>query len=114
MNIVFTGFSTLANNQHEFRVEGQPNLLKEPILAEIGKSHGKTPAQVALRWALQKGMVIIPKSVHRSRIEENFDIFDFKLSNMEMTKVESLDRDWRMLSLDRDSSHPDWPFGADM
>jgi len=113
--IVFTGYSTLANNQHEFRVEGQPNLLEEKILIEIGKSHSKTAAQVALRWALQKGMTIIPKSVRRSRIEENFDILDFQLSNEDMTKIDALGASaWRMLPLDRDAHHPDWPFRVDM
>jgi len=112
--IVFTGYSTLANNQHEFRVEGQPNLLHEPILAEIGENHGKTPAQIALRWALQKGMSILPKSVRRSRIEENFDILDFQLSNFEMARVDNLDKNWRMLPLDRDEQHPDWPFREEM
>jgi aldehyde reductase len=113
-DIVFTSYSTLANNQHEFRVVGQPNLLLEPILIEIGENHGKTPAQVALRWGLQKGMTIIPKSVNRFRIEENFDIFDFYLSNFEMIQIENLDRNWRMLPLDRDDRHPDWPFREEM
>jgi len=112
--IVFTGYSSLANNQHEFRVEGQPNLLQESILIEIGKNHDKTAAQVALRWALQKGMSILPKSVKRSRIEENFDVLDFHLSNADMSKIDTLDRNWRMLPLDRDALHPDWPFGGEM
>jgi len=108
--IVFTGYSTLANNQHEFRVAGQPNLLNEPTLIEIGKSHGKTAAQVALRWALQSGMVVIPKSVKRFRIVQNFDVLDFHLSNMEMARIDGLDINWRILPLDRDDQHPDWPF----
>jgi diketogulonate reductase-like aldo/keto reductase len=108
--IVFTGYSTLANNQHEFRKPGEPNLLHEPILIEIGEKYEKTAAQVALRWALQKGMVIIPKSIRSSRIEENFDILDFGLSESEMARINGLNRNWRMLTLDRDSHHPDWPF----
>lgn len=108
--IVFTGYSTLANNKHEFRVDGQPNLLVEPILIEIGKAHGRTAAQVALRWALQRGQSIIPKSVNRSRIEENFNVLDFHLTNLEMAKIKQLDINWRMLPLDRDADHPYWPF----
>lgn len=112
--IVFTGYSTLANNQHEFRVEGQPNLLNEETLIEIGKDHSKSAAQIALRWALQKGMIVIPKSVRRARIEENFDVLDFDLTKEEMARVDALDRNWRMLPLERDDHHADWPFRVEL
>jgi diketogulonate reductase-like aldo/keto reductase len=67
-----------------------------PELVEIGKGHGKTAAQVALRWDIQHGVVTIPKSVHPRRIEENADIFDFSLTEGEMGVIDSLDRHHRI------------------
>lgn len=64
-------------------------------LKQIGNKHGKTAAQVALRWELQHGVVVIPKSVHRERIAENRDIFDFELSEDEIQTIDALDRDQR-------------------
>jgi diketogulonate reductase-like aldo/keto reductase len=63
-----------------------------PQLAEIGERHGKTAAQVTLRWILQQGIVTIPKSVHAERIRENADVFDFALSDDEMAAIDALDR----------------------
>ena len=66
-----------------------------PLLNEIGKKYGKTPVQVVIRWNLQKGVVVIPKSVHRERIIANADVFDFELSNDEIAKINALDRNER-------------------
>jgi 2,5-diketo-D-gluconate reductase A len=65
-------------------------LLDEPVLAELGRSKNKTPAQVVLRWHLQLGNVVIPKSVTPSRIRENFDVFDFGLDDAEMARITGL------------------------
>lgn len=65
-------------------------------LVEIGAKHGKTPAQVALRWDLQHGVVTIPKSVRRERIISNADIFDFALTPDEMRSIDALDRGERL------------------
>lgn len=61
------------------------------MLKQIADSHGKTTGQVILRWLNQRGVVIIPKSVHKERMEENFNIFDFNLSDDEMARIASLD-----------------------
>lgn len=71
--------------------EGRGGLFENPVLAEIGTAHGKTTAQVMLRWNLQRGVVVIPKSVHRERMEENLDVFNFELSDDEMAKIAALD-----------------------
>lgn len=60
--------------------EGKNNFFQNPILAEIAAKYGKSVAQVALRWNVQRGVVVIPKSVHKERIQENFNIWDFELS----------------------------------
>lgn len=70
--------------------EGRFDIFTHPLLTEIGKKYGKTPAQVALRWNIQRGVVVIPKSTHLSRMEQNFDIWDFTLTEEEMKRITSL------------------------
>lgn len=71
--------------------EGKHNIFAHPILSKIGAKYGKTPAQVALRWNVQRGVVIIPKSVRRERMAENFDIWNFRLTDAEMSEIDTLD-----------------------
>lgn len=71
--------------------EGKNNFFQNPVLVETGKKYGKTAAQTALRFLIQSGVVAIPKSTHRERMEENFQIFDFALTEEEMQKIRVLD-----------------------
>jgi diketogulonate reductase-like aldo/keto reductase len=78
--IVLEGYSPLT---HAWRIN-------DPRLARIGKQYGKTAAQVLIRWAMQKGIPVIPKSVHRERISENADVFDFELAPGHVAEMDSL------------------------
>lgn len=71
--------------------EGRNGLFTNPMLAQIGEKHGKTVAQVALRWLLQSGVIIIPKSTHKERMAENLNLFDFELDAEDMQAIASLD-----------------------
>ena len=71
--------------------EGKNNFFKNPILVEIAAKYGKSVAQVALRWNVQRGVVVIPKSVHKERIQENFNIWDFELSDKDMETISDMD-----------------------
>ena len=71
--------------------EGKHNIFTHPVLTEIGGKYGKTAAQVALRWNAQRSVVIIPKSTHKERMEENMDIWDFSLSDEDMAAINKLD-----------------------
>ena len=71
--------------------EGRKDMFTNPVLTEIGKKYGKTAAQTALRFLLQSGVVIIPKSVHKERMRQNFDLFDFTLTAADMEKIGGLD-----------------------
>ena len=71
--------------------EGRNSLFTNPMLAEIGHKYGKSVAQVALRWLIQRGVIIIPKSTHIERMRQNIDIFDFSLSNDDMAAIATLD-----------------------
>ena len=71
--------------------EGLNDFFHNEVLTEIGKAHGKTLAQTALRFLIQRGVIIIPKSTHKERMQENLDIFDFELSASEMSRIAALD-----------------------
>lgn len=71
--------------------EGKNDYFNNPVLKEIGGKYGKSVAQVALRFLLQSDVVVIPKSVHKNRMEENFNVFDFELTAEDMAKIEGLD-----------------------
>ncbi|MCA5891975.1 aldo/keto reductase [Isoptericola sp. NEAU-Y5] len=80
---------------------GRGAVLADPTIVRIAADHGRTPAQVVLRWHLQRGDVVFPKSVTPSRIEENFALFDFELSAADLADITALDRGERV------GSHPD-------
>lgn len=71
--------------------EGKHNIFTHPVLTAIGQKYGKTAAQVALRWNVQRGVSIIPKSVHCDRIKQNLDIWDFQLTEEDMAQIGTLD-----------------------
>lgn len=72
--------------------EGRGDMFELPELKNIGKKYGKTSAQVILRWHIQRGIAVIPKSTHKERMEENFNVFDFTLSQEDMEIISSLDK----------------------
>lgn len=71
--------------------EGKHGIFTHPLLSEIGEKYGKSAAQVALRWNVQRGVVVIPKSVHKERMEQNIDIWDFMLNEEDMKRIAELD-----------------------
>jgi len=91
---------------------GDRCVLTDPRLAAIGERHGKTNAQVALRWQLQRGVAVVPKSATPERIAQNCDVFDFVLSPAEMADIEAMNEDLRILSIYQPAlkQHPEYPF----
>ena len=74
---------------------GDTNLLNEAIFHELGQKYGKSPAQIILRWHIQMGNLVFPKSTSRAHLQENIDIFDFELSEQEMAEIATLDQEKR-------------------
>lgn len=72
------------------------SLLQDPLLIEIGKRHGKSPAQIVIRWHIQNGLIVIPKSTREERITQNIDVFNFELSADELADISSLNKNERV------------------
>ena len=72
--------------------EGLKGMFTDPVLTAIAAKHGRSVAQVILRWDLQRGVAVIPKSVHRERLAENLDVWDFELDGEDMARIAALDR----------------------
>ncbi|MGP6146822.1 aldo/keto reductase [Jeotgalibaca sp. A122] len=75
--------------------QGKSDLLLHPLLAEIGEKYGKTPAQIVLRWHIDRGSIVIPKSVNPGRIHENFELFDFKLNDEDLAAIAKINLETR-------------------
>lgn len=75
--------------------QGKSNVLEDPVLTKIAEDHNKTVTQVILRWHLQRDIIVIPKSVHEERIAQNIDVFDFTLTEEEMSMIASIDKNQR-------------------
>jgi 2,5-diketo-D-gluconate reductase A len=88
--------------------EGKNNLFTDPTLSAIAETHGKSVAQVVLRWMVQRDVVVIPKSVKRDRMEQNFDLFDFELSDDDMKQIAKLDTGASLFFDHRDPEMVQW------
>ena len=88
--------------------EGRGGLFENPVLTQIGAKYGKTPAQVMLRWHLQRGVVVIPKSTHIERMRENLDVFDFVLTPEDMAAVAALDQRQSAFFSHQDPAMVEW------
>jgi 2,5-diketo-D-gluconate reductase A len=88
--------------------EGRNNLFTDPLLTEIAEAHGKSVAQVVLHWLIQRGVVVIPKSVRPERMAENLDVFDFALTDEQIRRIATLDTDESLFFDHRDPEMVSW------
>jgi 2,5-diketo-D-gluconate reductase A len=88
--------------------EGKNDLFTNPTLSDIGAAHGRSVAQVVLRWLAQRGVVVIPKSVRLERLRENIDVFDFELTDEEMARIAALDTGGSLFFDHRDPAMVSW------
>ncbi len=88
--------------------EGRGGTFDHPVIAGIAARHGKTPAQVMLRWHIQRGVVVIPKSTHKERMAENFQVFDFALTAGEMEAIAALDKGESAFFSHQDPAMVEW------
>lgn len=108
--IILTAYSPLGSPKRPWVTAEDPVLMEDPKVLAIAKKYKKTPAQVLIRYQIQRGHIVIPKSVTKGRIISNIEVFDFELTADDVKTLNSLDCNGRICPMDFDSSHPDWPF----
>jgi len=118
-NIVMTAYSPLGSRDRPWGKPDEPCVLDDPTLSNIGKKYNKSVAQVCVRWQIQRGISVIPKSTNASRIKQNSEVFDFELSEDDMKTINSCNKPWRACcptivkngeTIERDAHHPLYPF----
>jgi len=109
-DITFTAYSPLGAPQRPWAKDDDERLLDDAKLKEVAQKHGKSPAQILIKYQLQRGCICIPKSVTPSRIEENFNIFDFELSPEDIAYIDTFNCNGRFLLLEWIKDHPHYPF----
>ncbi|XP_024436481.2 aldo-keto reductase family 1 member C15 [Desmodus rotundus] len=113
-DIVLVAYSALGSQRDPNWVEkDSPFLLEDPILNAIAKKYNRSPGQVALRYQVERGVVVLAKSFNEKRIKENFQIFDFELSPEDMKTIDGLNRNFRFLKLLIAVDHPYYPFSEE-
>lgn len=117
--IVLTAFSPLGSPDRPWAKPDEPSLLEDPKVVDIAKKYNKTAAQVLLKFGVQRGIVVIPKSVNPARIEQNWDILDFEMSQEDIDMIMTFDCNGRLVcpytpeGKFRDAAAPHFPFLAE-
>ena len=88
--------------------EGRGGLFEDPVLTEIAQKYGKSTAQIILRWHIQRGIVVIPKSAHKTRMAENLNVFDFALTQADMERISALDKEQSAFFSHSDPATVEW------
>jgi len=111
--ISVTAYSPLGSPDRPWAAADAPVLMQHPTVLAIAKAHNKTAAQVLIAFQIQRGFICIPKSVTKSRIESNINVFDFTLSAEDLASLEAMDCNGRVVDHIWVKDHPYWPFGTE-
>ncbi|XP_031754419.1 aldo-keto reductase family 1 member C15-like [Xenopus tropicalis] len=110
-DIVLVAYGVLGSTRDKKWIDqSTPFLLENAVLNAIAKKHNCTPAHVAMRYLLQRGVVVLAKSFNPARIKENFKVFNFQLDDEDMKTIDEINRDLRYLDITAWSDHPKYPF----
>lgn len=111
--ITVTAYSPLGSPGRPWAPADEVSLLEDSVVKAIAKKYNKTPAQILIRFPAERNVVVIPKSITSSRIIENFQIFDFKLSDEDMKSLLGLNKNWRGFGIEWASNHKDFPLNTE-
>ncbi|XP_005386910.1 PREDICTED: prostaglandin-E(2) 9-reductase-like isoform X2 [Chinchilla lanigera] len=110
-DIALVAYCALGTSRDERWVDpASPVLLEDPVLCAMAKKHQRSPAQIALRYQMQRGVVVLAHSLNENRIKENMQVFEFQLTSEDMKILDGLDRNFRYNTADYLAGHPNHPF----
>ncbi|XP_070458067.1 aldo-keto reductase family 1 member C23 [Equus przewalskii] len=112
-DIVLVAYSALGSQREHWIDQSSPVLLEDPVLCAMAKKYKRTPALIALRYQLQRGVVVLAKSYNEKRIKENVQAFGFQLTSEDMKVLDGLNRNLRYVTLEMFAGHPEYPFSDD-
>nr|XP_044618395.1 aldo-keto reductase family 1 member C23 isoform X1 [Equus asinus] len=112
-DIVLVAYSALGTQREHWIDHSSPVLLDDPVLCAMAKKYKRTPALIALRYQLQRGVVVLAKSYNEKRIKENVQAFGFQLTSEDMKVLDGLNRNLRYVTLEIFAGHPEYPFSDD-
>ncbi|XP_003410650.1 prostaglandin-E(2) 9-reductase-like isoform X1 [Loxodonta africana] len=113
-DIVLVAYSALGSSRNKKWVDqSSPVLLDDPVLGALAKKHKRTPALIALRYQLQRGVVALAKSYNEKRIKENMQVFEFQLTSEDMRLLDGLNRNVRYITAEFGIGHPNYPFSEE-
>ncbi|XP_071475799.1 aldo-keto reductase family 1 member C4-like isoform X2 [Marmota flaviventris] len=110
-DIVLVAYGALGTQRYKECVDqNSPVLLDDPVLGALAKKHKRSPALIALRYQLQRGVVVLAQSLKENEIKENIQVFDFELTEEDMKVLDGLNRNFRYVAMQSMSDHPNYPF----
>eukprot|EP00745_Piridium_sociabile_P002293 TRINITY_DN114014_c0_g1_i1.p1 TRINITY_DN114014_c0_g1~~TRINITY_DN114014_c0_g1_i1.p1 ORF type:complete len:322 (-),score=75.99 TRINITY_DN114014_c0_g1_i1:67-1032(-) len=112
-DIVVSSYAPLGAPGRPWKQSTDPCAMDDPVVTGIASKKGKSPAQVILRWHLQRGLCLCVKSLNPDRVRQNLDVFNFELSSEEMGKLSGLNKNFRLYTQGLTKDHPEYPFNAE-
>lgn len=108
--IAVTAYSPLGSPDRPWDTANDPKLLEDPVVLELAKKYNKNAGQILIRFQIDRGLVVIPKSANPERIQSNSEVFDFQLDQEDMKKLKGLDRNFRYIKAEENKGSPEYPF----